>query len=107
MASSLPIAFSAVAISNWVCRLSQNPGVVPKAFESRSALSAHSAGTANSVIGAVVDTVVAVEERVLAEPLAFDIHTYICGLNEMVSAVRERLTSFGWHKKQIIFERYD
>jgi ferredoxin-NADP reductase len=80
---------------------------VGRIVESRSALSAHSAGTANSVIGAVVDTVVAVEERVLAEPLAFDIHTYICGLNEMVSAVRERLTSFGWHKKQIIFERYD
>jgi len=25
----------------------------------------------------------------------------------MVSAVRERLTGYGWHKKQIIFERYD
>jgi ferredoxin-NADP reductase len=58
-------------------------------------------------VGALTDTVVAVEERVLAEPLAFDIHTYICGLNDMVSAVRERLTGFGWHKKQIIFERYD
>jgi ferredoxin-NADP reductase len=40
-------------------------------------------------------------------PQAFDIHTYICGLNNMVSAVRERLTGYGWHKKQIIFERYD
>jgi ferredoxin-NADP reductase len=37
----------------------------------------------------------------------FDIYTYICGLNEMVSSVRERLASFGWHKKQIVFERYD
>jgi ferredoxin-NADP reductase len=37
----------------------------------------------------------------------FNIHAYICGLNEMVSANRERLTSLGWDKKQIIFERYD
>jgi len=63
--------------------------------------------SANSVAGAVADTVVAVEEQVVAQPLAFDIHTYICGLNNMVSAVRERLTGHGWHKKQIIFERYD
>jgi ferredoxin-NADP reductase len=39
--------------------------------------------------------------------LRFDIYTYICGLNFMVSSVRERLAAFGWHKKQIIFERYD
>lgn len=39
--------------------------------------------------------------------LKFDIYTYICGLNFMVSSVRERLDSFGWHKKQIVFERYD
>jgi len=64
-------------------------------------------GSGGSVVGGMADTVVAVEERVLAEPLAFDIHTYICGLNNMVAAVRERLTEFGWHKKQIIFERYD
>jgi hypothetical protein len=25
----------------------------------------------------------------------------------MVSSVRERLDAFGWHKKQIVFERYD
>lgn len=37
----------------------------------------------------------------------FNIHAYICGLNEMVSANRDRLTSLGWDKKQIIFERYD
>lgn len=69
--------------------------------------SIQSVGSVGSVVGSVTDTVVAVEERVLAEPLAFDIHTYICGLNNMVSAVRERLTGYGWHKKQIIFERYD
>jgi ferredoxin-NADP reductase len=60
-----------------------------------------------SLGSAIADTALAVEEVVVAAPLAFDIHTYICGLNDMVSAVRERLTSFGWHKKQIIFERYD
>lgn len=39
--------------------------------------------------------------------LRFDIYTYICGLNFMVSSVRERLASFGWHRRQIVFERYD
>jgi len=63
--------------------------------------------TAAAVAGAVAETAVAVEEILEAAPLVFDIHTYICGLNDMVSAVRERLTSYGWHKKQIIFERYD
>ena len=42
-----------------------------------------------------------------AEGRGFNIHAYICGLNEMVSANRERLTSLGWDRKQIIFERYD
>jgi ferredoxin-NADP reductase len=42
-----------------------------------------------------------------ASELNFDIYAYICGLNEMVSSVRERLTAFGWHRKQIVFERYD
>ncbi len=37
----------------------------------------------------------------------FDIHTYICGLNNMVSEVRDLLTERGWNKKQVIFERYD
>jgi len=39
--------------------------------------------------------------------LNFEIYAYICGLNEMVSGVRERLTAVGWHRKQIVFERYD
>jgi ferredoxin-NADP reductase len=55
---------------------------------------------------AVAQTVEAVEE-VMTMDLSFDIHTYICGLNNMVAGVRERLTAHGWHKKQIIFERYD
>jgi ferredoxin-NADP reductase len=42
-----------------------------------------------------------------AAEFEFDIHAYICGLNEMVAGVRERLTSLGWHRKQIVFERYD
>jgi ferredoxin-NADP reductase len=37
----------------------------------------------------------------------FDIYAYICGLNEMVSGMRERLTAFGWRRKQIVSERYD
>jgi len=41
------------------------------------------------------------------EPGGFRIHAYVCGLNEMVSATRERLTGLGWQRKQIIFERYD
>lgn len=60
-----------------------------------------------AVEGSLRETVMAVEERVAAEPLAFDIHTYICGLNNMVAAVRDQLKDYGWHRKQIIFERYD
>lgn len=37
-----------------------------------------------------------------------EMQTYICGLNEMVSGVRNVLKDeFGWDKKQINFERYD
>ncbi len=43
----------------------------------------------------------------LQSELNFDIFAYICGLNFMVSGVRELLSGFGWHKKQIVFERYD
>ena len=42
-----------------------------------------------------------------AKDLNFDFYTYICGLNFMVSGVRELLEGYGWHKKQIVFERYD
>jgi ferredoxin-NADP reductase len=48
-----------------------------------------------------------VDPGLLQSELNFDIYAYICGLNEMVSSVRERLTAFGWHRKQIVFERYD
>jgi NAD(P)H-flavin reductase len=37
-----------------------------------------------------------------------DMQAYICGLNQMVAAVRKLLTEeMGWDKKQVIFERYD
>jgi ferredoxin-NADP reductase len=39
--------------------------------------------------------------------LNFDIYAYICGLNFMVSSVRDLLSNYGWHRKQIVFERYD
>jgi ferredoxin-NADP reductase len=42
-----------------------------------------------------------------AEGAGFNIHAYICGLNEMVAANRDRLTGLGWARKQIVFERYD
>ena len=45
--------------------------------------------------------------RLRPAELRFDIYCYICGLNFMVSGVRELLAGFGWHKKQIVFERYD
>jgi len=48
-----------------------------------------------------------VDPSLLRSELNFDIYTYICGLNSMVSGVRELLTGFGWHRKQIVFERYD
>ena len=43
----------------------------------------------------------------VAEPTGFDIHAYICGLNTMVSANRDKLKELGWQRKQIVFERYD
>jgi ferredoxin-NADP reductase len=39
--------------------------------------------------------------------LTFEIYAYICGLNKMIASVRERLAGYGWHRKQIVFERYD
>jgi ferredoxin-NADP reductase len=39
--------------------------------------------------------------------LEFDIYAYICGLNNMVAGVRDKLAGYGWHRKQIVFERYD
>jgi len=39
--------------------------------------------------------------------LRFGINAYVCGLSGMINAVRDRLKSFGWHRKQIVFERYD
>lgn len=48
-----------------------------------------------------------VDPTIAPANLHFDIYTYICGLNFMVSSVRERLAAYGWHRRQIVFERYD
>lgn len=42
-----------------------------------------------------------------ASELRFEIYAYVCGLNKMITSVRERLKGLGWHRKQIVFERYD
>ena len=39
--------------------------------------------------------------------LRFEIYAYICGLNNMVASIRELLSGYGWHRKQVVFERYD
>ncbi len=49
----------------------------------------------------------AAAEPTVAEGSGFNIHAYICGLNEMVAANREVLKKLGWQRKQIVFERYD
>jgi len=49
----------------------------------------------------------AAAEATVSEPAGFNIHAYICGLNEMVSANRDKLKELGWQRKQIVFERYD
>jgi ferredoxin-NADP reductase len=46
------------------------------------------------------------DPRPISEGL-YNIHAYICGLNEMVTANRDCLKRLGWERKQIVFERYD
>jgi ferredoxin-NADP reductase len=48
-----------------------------------------------------------VDPTIRPADLTFDINAYICGLSNMITSVREKLTSYGWHRKQIIAERYD
>lgn len=36
-----------------------------------------------------------------------DMDTYICGLNDMVSANRELFKELGWDRKSVVYERYD
>jgi ferredoxin-NADP reductase len=48
----------------------------------------------------------AADPRPIGESI-YNIHAYICGLNEMVAANRDCLKGLGWERKQIIFERYD
>ena len=47
------------------------------------------------------------EAVVEGDERSFSRHAYICGLNEMVAAMREQLKGLGWHRRQIVFERYD
>lgn len=48
-----------------------------------------------------------VDPGIAPAELRFEINAYVCGLSTMINAVRDRLKSFGWHRKQIVFERYD
>jgi ferredoxin-NADP reductase len=48
-----------------------------------------------------------VDPNIPKAELEFDIYAYICGLNNMVAGVRDKLAGYGWHRKQIVFERYD
>ncbi|HEX4031624.1 MAG TPA: FAD-dependent oxidoreductase [Terracidiphilus sp.] len=48
-----------------------------------------------------------VDPAIPPRDLQFEIYVYICGLNFMVSGVRELMAGYGWHRKQIVFERYD
>jgi ferredoxin-NADP reductase len=48
-----------------------------------------------------------VDPAIPANDLRFDIYAYVCGLNNMISSVRERLKEYGWHRKQMVCERYD
>ena len=43
----------------------------------------------------------------LTEPVSFDFYASICGLKEIVKAGRAVLAEQGWHKRQVLFERYD
>jgi ferredoxin-NADP reductase len=47
------------------------------------------------------------DSSIPAAELRFEIYAYVCGLNKMITSVRERLKGLGWHRKQIVFERYD
>jgi ferredoxin-NADP reductase len=42
-----------------------------------------------------------------AAQLHFDIHAYACGLSPMIISIRDCLKHYGWHRRQIVTERYD
>ncbi|WP_231737898.1 ferredoxin--NADP reductase [Terracidiphilus gabretensis] len=48
-----------------------------------------------------------VDPAIRPNDLKFDINAYVCGLSNMITSVREKLASYGWHRKQIVAERYD
>jgi ferredoxin-NADP reductase len=67
---------------------------------------AHLLGNRARVLGQPLH-VPPVDPLVPPAELKFDIHAYLCGLSPMINSVRDLLKSFGWHRRQIIFERYD
>lgn len=48
-----------------------------------------------------------VDPTIRPADLKFDINAYVCGLSNMITSVREKLASYGCHRKQIVAERYD
>ncbi len=48
-----------------------------------------------------------VDPTIRPNDLKFDINAYVCGLSNMITSVREKLATYGWHRKQIVAERYD
>ena len=48
-----------------------------------------------------------VDPAVPIAQLQFDIYAYACGLSPMITSVRDTLKPLGWHRKQIVTERYD
>ncbi len=66
-------------------------------------------GEQGTVAEAVVQ-LIAAEPRLQATAEAsapFPVYAYICGLNAMVAPTRAKLLELGWHRKQLIVERYD
>jgi len=39
--------------------------------------------------------------------LSFELNAYVCGLHGMISSVRDCLKGYGFHRRQIVSERYD
>jgi NAD(P)H-flavin reductase len=64
-------------------------------------------GYVQELVGQIAGEHASVQDPRPIDGSVYNIHAYICGLNEMVSANRDCLKGIGWERKQIIFERYD
>jgi ferredoxin-NADP reductase len=80
---------------------------VPKVLEHRAQLEKKEPAPIVPVIGEGARVVSNQPDSRIPSTDSFPIHAYICGLNDMVSAIRDQLKEIGWERKQIIFERYD